>query len=240
MRVERPGTESGRGEATSGGFGTPRRPGRPRDPQADEAIISAIVDVLAEQGFSGFTVEEVAARAGVGKATIYRRGRPRKARPCSGRTGDGAGGTARHRFAARRPRGLVLGEVPHQGRHHERPAHGPGHRRGRRRPRPKKLLGRFFTGRQKMIAAVVERGRQGRVRRGRRALLMDLVSGTLLHRRSSATSSFGGANVVQVVDAALKASARAAVDPPSLRPHGGASKVGPASPALAAGGRRRR
>ena len=73
MRVEEPGTEAGRDEATTAGFGTARRPGRPRDPQADEAITSAIVDVLAEQGFSGFTVEEVAARAGVGKATIYRR-----------------------------------------------------------------------------------------------------------------------------------------------------------------------
>ena len=73
MRVDEPGTESGRDEGTTGGFGTPRRPGCPQDPQADEAIISAIVGVLAEQGFSGFTVEEVAARAGVGKATIYRR-----------------------------------------------------------------------------------------------------------------------------------------------------------------------
>ena len=73
MRVEEPGPEAGRDEATTAGFGTARRPGRPRDPQADEAITSAIVDVLAEQGFSGFTVAEVAARAGVGKATIYRR-----------------------------------------------------------------------------------------------------------------------------------------------------------------------
>lgn len=51
----------------------PRRPGRPRDPQADEQIVHAAVDVLTEQGFSGFTVEAVALRAGVGKATIYRR-----------------------------------------------------------------------------------------------------------------------------------------------------------------------
>jgi AcrR family transcriptional regulator len=50
-----------------------RRPGRPRDARADEAILDAAVEILAEQGPSGFTVDAVAARAGVGKATIYRR-----------------------------------------------------------------------------------------------------------------------------------------------------------------------
>jgi AcrR family transcriptional regulator len=50
-----------------------RRPGRPRDARADEAILDAAVEVLAGQGPSGFTVDAVAARAGVGKATIYRR-----------------------------------------------------------------------------------------------------------------------------------------------------------------------
>ncbi|HEY8526838.1 MAG TPA: TetR/AcrR family transcriptional regulator [Acidimicrobiales bacterium] len=50
-----------------------RRPGRPRDARADEAILDAAVEVLAENGPSGFTIEAVASRAGVGKATIYRR-----------------------------------------------------------------------------------------------------------------------------------------------------------------------
>lgn len=50
-----------------------RRPGRPRDPQADAAILEATEGVLCEQGFGGFTVDAVAARAGVSKATIYRR-----------------------------------------------------------------------------------------------------------------------------------------------------------------------
>ena len=36
-------------------------------------ILDAAVEILAEQGPSGFTVDAVAARAGVGKATIYRR-----------------------------------------------------------------------------------------------------------------------------------------------------------------------
>lgn len=50
-----------------------RRPGRPRDAAADAAILDAAVGVLAEQGSAGFTVDAVAARAGCGKATIYRR-----------------------------------------------------------------------------------------------------------------------------------------------------------------------
>src|SRR6202050_426841 len=50
-----------------------RRPGRPRSEQAEQAIIDATLDLFAEQGFEGVCVEAVAARAGVGKATIYRR-----------------------------------------------------------------------------------------------------------------------------------------------------------------------
>ena len=52
---------------------TSRRPGRPRSEQAEHAIIEATLELFAEQGFEGVCVEAVAARAGVGKATIYRR-----------------------------------------------------------------------------------------------------------------------------------------------------------------------
>lgn len=50
-----------------------RAPGRPRSSAADEAILEAAVDLFAEVGLEGLTMEGVAARAGVGKATIYRR-----------------------------------------------------------------------------------------------------------------------------------------------------------------------
>src|SRR5437764_14575195 len=60
-------------EAEAGPAGTTRRPGRPRSEQAEQAIIEATLDLFAEQGFEGVCMEAVAARAGVGKATIYRR-----------------------------------------------------------------------------------------------------------------------------------------------------------------------
>jgi AcrR family transcriptional regulator len=50
-----------------------RRPGRPRSEEADRAIIDAALELFAESGAGGLCIEAVAARAGVGKSTIYRR-----------------------------------------------------------------------------------------------------------------------------------------------------------------------
>jgi AcrR family transcriptional regulator len=52
----------------------PERPrGRPRSAIADQAIRDAAVELFAERGFEGVSVEDVAERAGVSRATIYRR-----------------------------------------------------------------------------------------------------------------------------------------------------------------------
>ncbi|HEY6531177.1 MAG TPA: TetR-like C-terminal domain-containing protein [Acidimicrobiales bacterium] len=47
--------------------------GRPRNPEVDRAIAAATLELLAEHGFAGVTVEAVAAVAGVAKSTVYRR-----------------------------------------------------------------------------------------------------------------------------------------------------------------------
>ena len=47
--------------------------GRPRSEACDRAIEAATIELLVEDGFGGMSMEKIAARAGVGKATIYRR-----------------------------------------------------------------------------------------------------------------------------------------------------------------------
>lgn len=51
----------------------PAKLGRKRDLSRDAEILSAAVDVLAETGYDGMTIDMVAARAKAGKATVYRR-----------------------------------------------------------------------------------------------------------------------------------------------------------------------
>jgi AcrR family transcriptional regulator len=80
-------TDTVSGAADGGGAGTTdsqpatgaadqdrKAPGRPRSPRADEAITDAVLDLLAGgTPPKAISIEAVAARAGVGKATIYRR-----------------------------------------------------------------------------------------------------------------------------------------------------------------------
>lgn len=67
------------GTAAAGGCDNPdcaarRRPGRPRSEAAERAIFDAVLSLLAEGvPYGSLSMEQVAARAGVGKATVYRR-----------------------------------------------------------------------------------------------------------------------------------------------------------------------
>ena len=52
---------------------TTRQRGRPRKTEVDAAILGAARDLMAEGGYERMTIEAIAARAGVGKPTVYRR-----------------------------------------------------------------------------------------------------------------------------------------------------------------------
>ncbi|RNL61072.1 TetR/AcrR family transcriptional regulator [Nocardioides marmoriginsengisoli] len=47
--------------------------GRPRDPDVDRRVVRAALDLFGDAGWSGFSIDEVARRAHVGKPSIYRR-----------------------------------------------------------------------------------------------------------------------------------------------------------------------
>jgi AcrR family transcriptional regulator len=60
----------------SGAFRHSERPvrrGRPRNAETDRAVLDAARELIVEGGFDELRLEHVAARAGVGKATLYRR-----------------------------------------------------------------------------------------------------------------------------------------------------------------------
>jgi AcrR family transcriptional regulator len=50
-----------------------KKQGRPRSPQSHQAMLQATLALLAEVGFDAMSIDAIAARAGVGKTTIYRR-----------------------------------------------------------------------------------------------------------------------------------------------------------------------
>jgi AcrR family transcriptional regulator len=57
----------------------PRAMGRPKDERADRAIVAATLELMAECGARDLRMDDVADRASVGKATIYRRHRSKNA-----------------------------------------------------------------------------------------------------------------------------------------------------------------
>jgi AcrR family transcriptional regulator len=55
-----------------------KRPGRPRSATSHQAILQATLALLSEVGFDAMSMDAVAARAQVGKTTIYRRYRSKE------------------------------------------------------------------------------------------------------------------------------------------------------------------
>jgi AcrR family transcriptional regulator len=56
-----------------------RRPGRPLEERPRRAALAAVLDLIAEHGIAGVTTNAVAERAGISKATMYRRWRSKDA-----------------------------------------------------------------------------------------------------------------------------------------------------------------
>ncbi|MBY8863380.1 TetR/AcrR family transcriptional regulator [Nocardia sp. CA2R105] len=52
---------------------TRTRMGRPRDPSKDAAVLEATINLLAQVGLAGISIDRVAADAGVSKVTVYSR-----------------------------------------------------------------------------------------------------------------------------------------------------------------------
>ena len=63
VRMGRNGYENGNGR---------RAPGRPRSEHARQAILQSTLQLLEQKGFPSLTIEDVATKANVGKATVYR------------------------------------------------------------------------------------------------------------------------------------------------------------------------
>jgi len=79
MRQHRANMSAGGGDTVVTQSGSPRPPGRPRRPQVDQAILAATLHDLTTAGYEAMSIEGVAARAGVGKTTIYRRWKSKEA-----------------------------------------------------------------------------------------------------------------------------------------------------------------
>src|SRR3954462_9946423 len=56
--------------------------GRPRSQVAHEAILAASIDLIRDVGYDAVSIDAIAARAGGGKATVYRRWKSKEALVC--------------------------------------------------------------------------------------------------------------------------------------------------------------
>jgi AcrR family transcriptional regulator len=161
-----------------------RRPGRPRDEHADEAILRATLHLVGRQGVQGTTIAAVAETAGVGKATIHRRWRtktalllaalgrfePHQSMPDTGSVREDL--VQYHRFFVRLmsgPRRDVLPSLLSE---------------GVERPELREALAGFVAQRRSVLRQILERG----VERGELRddvdldLALDLFSGPLVYR----------------------------------------------------------
>jgi AcrR family transcriptional regulator len=167
--------------------GSAKRPvGRPKDQRADRAIVTAALELMAEHGVHDLRMDDVAERAGVAKATIYRRYRSKDALvsgavaslvseieiPDTGSTRDDL--LALMRQAVDLYNGSLAGRLM-----------PPLVEEARRNPAMAKTVrDEFVSGRRVALSAVLKRGiRRGDLRRGLDLdLALDVLGGAIFYR----------------------------------------------------------
>ena len=187
----------------------PARPGRPRSERARAAIMQAATDLLLTRGLAAVSMDAVAERAGVSKATIYRRWRSKELlaldalyqESAAGQPSQPDTGTLRGdllallqpwvRLVTSRPYGRLIAALVTQAQ--TDPAFGEQYR------------ARFVQPRRAEAGAVIQRAiSRGEIPADTRIdVVLDLLCGPLyhrlLHRHAPLDSAFTG----HVVDAVL-------------------------------------
>ncbi len=183
-----------------------RRRGRPRDAAADAVILDAAVGVLAERGTTGFTVDAVAARAGCGKATIYRRWPTRASLLLDTAQQMGLDPTPFDTGSLRSDLVELLTELARKMRETEAGRILPSVvAEARVRPEMRELLTAWIHDRRRRPHEIVGRAiDRGELPRDTDAeLLLDLLGGSVIYRELIAGQRTERADVERMVDAVL-------------------------------------
>lgn len=186
-------------------------PGRPRDPRVDRDVLEAAVHLLSTGGYDALSVEAVAARAGVSRATVYRRYANRAelldaacrtfARPEIEPPDTGSVRTDLIELVARleamlteHDTGGMLPAVLSAARAHAE---------------VREALQRFISARRSPSLEVIRRGvDRGEIRSDvDPELLADMLNGAVVYRRLIKNNAVGGRRAAQLVDTLLSGAA---------------------------------
>jgi AcrR family transcriptional regulator len=194
-----------------------RRPGRPRDARADAAIMDAAVAVLADRGPAGFTVDEVASRAGCGKATVYRRWPSRAELLVETARRLGLEPPIVDNGSLRADLEEMLSTLAHKMRDTPAGRILPGIiAEASVEPGMRRILAKFIADRRDRPREVMERG----IARGELPadadveLILDLLGGTIMYRELIAREVVDRAYLDRLVDKVLGAFGATTVTPP--------------------------
>lgn len=186
-------------------------PGRPRDPRVDRDVLEAAVHLLSTGGYDALSVEAVAARACVSRATVYRRYANRAelldaacrtfAKPEIEPPDTGSVRTDLIELVARleamlteHDTGGMLPAVLSAARAHAE---------------VREALQRFISARRSPSLEVIRRGvDRGEIRSDvDPELLADMLNGAVVYRRLIKNSAVGGRRAAQLVDTMLTGAA---------------------------------